>query len=312
MSSNPLAGALTGVGFTTATPFTDDGNDIHEDALRSQFSWLEESGAECIIPCGNTGEYYALSHEERLRVVDVTVSATSPETAVIAGAGGSVATVAELAAGYADAGVDGLLLMDVDHTYVHQRGLFDYYEAVATSTPLDIVLYQRSDRLPIERLAQLARIENVVGMKFAMNDISRLSKTISAVPEEFIVMNGIAERFAPTFALEGAPGFTTGIGGVVPDATLALHRAISEQRWERAKEIRDLLRPLEDLREESGTGNRLPAANNVPAVKYAMDLAGQYGGPVRPPLVELSAEDKRRVDRCYERIANANLGDETS
>ena len=83
--------------------------------------------------------------------------------------------------------------------------------------------------------------------------------------------------------------------------------ALRREDWERAREIRDLARPYENLREEAGSNNSFSAANNVPAIKYGLELAGLYGGPVREPLVELTDEDRRRAEEYYERLTEADL-----
>lgn len=304
--------ALREVAFTTATPFTPDGTAVDYEALERNLAYLEEHGATVFIPCGNTGEYYALSRGERTEVVATSVAATDADATVIGGAGGSVPTVLDLAGAYDRAGADGLLLMDVDHTYVHQQGVADYYEAIAAESPLPMVLYKRSAAITLDCVERLAALDAVVGIKFAVNDVAALAETVATVPDDFVVANGIAERFAPAFALEGAPGFTTGIGGFVPEASLALHRAIGRADWDRARRLRDLLHPIEALRQEAGVGNDLRAANNVPVVKYGMELAGLSGGPVRPPLVDLAPADKRRLEGHYDRIAEAELGQTAS
>ena len=117
-------------------------------------------------------------------------------------------------------------------------------------------------------------------------------------------VNGLAERYAIAFAAEGAGGYTTGVGNFVPSATLALYEAVAKENWGRARTIQRSLRPLEDLRDETGRGNSLPSANNVPVVKRGLDLAGYTGGSVRPPLSELSDRDADRLERHYDRVAS--------
>jgi 4-hydroxy-tetrahydrodipicolinate synthase len=101
------------------------------------------------------------------------------------------------------------------------------------------------------------------------------------------------------FAIEGADGYTTGLGNFAPHATLALLEALDRGQWKRARTIQQSLRPVEELRDESGKQSCLPSANNVPVVKYGMDLAGYEGGPVRDPLVELSERDRGRLETHY-------------
>jgi 4-hydroxy-tetrahydrodipicolinate synthase len=257
------------------------------------------------VPCGNTGEYYSLTDDERVEIVRTTVESVGSAT-VVAGAGGSTKTVLDLGNRYEAAGANAIMVMHPVHTYMHERGILEYYRRIADKTDLGVVIYVRGADITREILQELAVIDNVVGVKYAVNDVKAFSKAVSTVSEEVVWLNGLAERFAPSFALEGAEGFTTGIGNFVPEQTLALMEAIRNRDWARARELRDLIRPYEDLREEPGEDNTLSAANNVPAVKYGMELAGMYGGPVREPLVRLSESDKQRARDYFDEFRSAS------
>ena len=311
MSYGRLKDHLRDVAFTTAVPFSDDGEEILHDELRRNTQAVIDAGGRTFIPCGNTGEYYALSDEERVAVVETTIETVGDDGAVIAGVGGSTEAAIERIQAYEQAGADGVMIHGPDHTYIHRQGLAEYYRKLADATDIGIVLYKRGPEISLPVVEELSTIENVVGVKFAVNDVNEFSKMVRNVSDDVVFTTGIAERFAPAFALEGAEGFTTGIGSFVPELVLALRDALEHGDYERAMEIRDLARPYEDLREGTGPENDLSAANNVPAVKYGLELAGRYGGPVREPIVELSDEDKRRAEEYYERMVEADIEPQT-
>ncbi|MFA9517070.1 dihydrodipicolinate synthase family protein [Halopenitus sp. H-Gu1] len=296
---------LRGVAFTNPTPFDEHGEEIRHDALADNVRHVVDAGGRVVIPCGNTGEYYSLTDDERIAVVETVVEAIGDEATIVGGVGGSTKTAIELAAAYEDVGADAIMIMNPGHTYQHQVGLIEYYRKIVESTDLGVILYKRGPEVTLDLLAEIADYENVVGMKYAVNDVKGFSEAVSTIDSDVVWSNGIAERFAPAFAIEGAEGFTTGIGNFVPEQVLALMDALKAEEWDRARALRDLIRPYENLREESGEGNDLSAANNVPAVKHGMELAGLYGGPVREPIVELSDADRRRSEEYYERITTA-------
>lgn len=300
MDYRQLRSDLRGVAFTNPTPFDETGAEIRHDELAENTRRITDAGAELIIPCGNTGEYYSLTNAERVAVVETVADAFAGS--VVAGAGGSTETVIDLADAYEEAGADAIMIMHPVHTYQHEAGLVEYYRKIVESTDLGVVIYKRGPEVTLDLIRELAAYENVVGVKYAQNDIGGFSKAVAAIDEDVVWSNGIAERYAPAFAIEGAEGFTTGIGNFLPEEVLALMEAMRNEDWERARSIRDLLRPYEDLREETGSNNTIRAANNVPAVKYGMELAGLYGGPVREPLVGLSREDEERAKRYYESV----------
>ncbi|WP_436926655.1 dihydrodipicolinate synthase family protein [Halosimplex amylolyticum] len=290
------------VAFTTAVPFTDDTSGVDLAALADNVERLYDSGARLFIPCGNTGEYYALTDEERVAVVETHVDATGPEAVVAGGLVGNVPEVAHLASAYADAGADAIMLMHPDHTYVHEEGLKAYYRRICDETDLGVVIYKRGRDLPREVLVDLSEREEVVAVKFALDDVKEFAQTVQDADGEVTWLNGIAERYALAFAVEGASGYTTGIGNFLPRTTLALHEAIENEHWARARTIQRSLRPLEDLRDDPGAGGSVAGGNNVPVVKYGMDLAGFEGGSVREPLVDLGPRDREIVERHYDRI----------
>ena len=306
MPHDQLKADLRGVAFTNPTPFSEDGESVRHDALAENVEHLADAGARLLIPNGNTGEYYSLSHDERVACAETAVEAFG-DGSVVAGVGGSTKTALSLVEAYENAGADAVMVMHPIHTYLHERGLLRYYERIVEATDLGVVLYKRGPELTHRVIAALSERDNVVAVKYADNDVKGFSAAVASVPGDLVWSNGIAERFAPAFAVEGAEGYTTGIGNFVPEPTLALMDALRDGNWERARELRELLRPYEDLREEPGADSAIAAANNVPAVKYGMELADLHGGPVREPLVELSDEDRERAREYYDRIRRAEF-----
>jgi 4-hydroxy-tetrahydrodipicolinate synthase len=293
---------LAGVAVTPPTPFSEDGDSVLYDELRENVAYLVDAGIPVLLPCGNTGEYYSLSDDERVRIVEQTAAAAGDDAAVVAGAGGSTKHVLQLADRYREAGADGIMLMHPGHTYVHRDGLRRYFERIAAGTELGVVLYKRGPEVMDELLVDLTEIENVVGVKYAVNDVSAFSRAVERSSGDAVWSNGIAERFAPSFLFEGAKGFTSGIGAFVPELPLALMEALRNGEWARARQLRELARPYEELRDGTGPNSPFASANNVPAVKYGMELAGLYGGPVREPLTGLSEADEERAEALYREI----------
>jgi len=83
-------------------------------------------------------------------------------------------------------------------------------------------------------------------------------------------------------------------------------KSVQDEDWDRVRSIRDVFSPYEELRSESGTNNEIPNANNVPAVKYGMYVAGLYGGFVRAPLSLLGEKNRTRVQNYYHLLVEAS------
>lgn len=307
MTRDVLRQRFRDVAFTTAVPFSPDESDVLFDDLADNLEKQYDAGARLFIPCGNTGEYYSLTDEERIEIVETHVEATGDEATIAGGVAGGLEEVTRLADAYEDAGADAIMVMHPDHTYLHERGVANYYHRICDATDLGVVIYKRGPEVPRDVIVDLTERENVVAVKFAVDDIKEFSQTVADASGEVTWVNGIAERYALSFAIEGATGYTTGLGNFAPEATLALFEAIKSEDWDRTRSIQRLLRPIEDLREEPGEANALAAANNVPVIKHGMDLAGYTGGPVRDPLIDLSAVDETRLEEYYETLQSAPL-----
>lgn len=194
------------------------------------------------------------------------------------------------------------MVMHPGHMYIHEEGLKSYYHSICDATDLGVVLYKRGPAITRNVLVELSEREKVVAVKFAVNDVKEFAQSVDDADGDVTWINGIAERYALAFAIEGATGYTTGIGNFLPRATLALFEAIESGHWERARTIQRSLRPMEDLRDEPGEGSAVASGNNVPVVKYGMELAGYEGGSVRDPLVDLAERDKERLEGHYRQI----------
>lgn len=302
-----LQNAFRGVNFVTPTPFSDDGETVKHNRVRENASALQRRGARLLIPCGGVGEYYSLSTDERVNVVQETVEATDDETYVIGGVSGSQKNARELVNRYERAGADGIMLIFPHFPGMHEQGLRQYYESVIESTDLGVMIYLSDSRLTRNVLEDLVLLDNVVAVKYALNEDIRKFIRTREISNDVVWVNGNAEEAAPAMAIEGAEGFTTGIGNFVPELSLSLMETLREEDWARARRIRDLAVPLQRLRQEPGEGNSIPGANSVGVVKHGMNIAGLYGGPVREPHVYLTEADRQRVETYYDTIKDAEL-----
>src|SRR5256714_11899738 len=122
---------FTGTGTALVTPFRTDGS-LDEAALRRLVRRQIEAGVDFLVPCGTTGESPTLTHEEHLRVVQITVEVAKGKAHVLAGAGGyNTAEVIALARELAALGADGILSVTPYYNKPTQEGLFQHYRAIA-------------------------------------------------------------------------------------------------------------------------------------------------------------------------------------
>src|SRR5881398_1490580 len=185
---------FTGTGTALVTPFRTDGS-LDEAALRRLVRRQIDAGVEFLVPCGTTGESPTLTHEEHLRVVEITIELAKGKVPVLAGAGGyNTAEVIALAHELAELGADGILSVTPYYNKPTQEGLFQHYRAIAQAVSLPIVLYSVQGRTGVNietaTVKRLAQIENIIGIKEASGNLSQMAAILNTVPEDFIVVSG--------------------------------------------------------------------------------------------------------------------------
>ncbi|MCU4742475.1 dihydrodipicolinate synthase family protein [Halobacteria archaeon AArc-m2/3/4] len=298
LSTEAVQDHLRGVAVGLLTPFDAD-LEIEHSKLEDNARTLYGEGIRTFLATANISEYHSLSQEERIAVAETSVDALPEDACVLAGVGGSTADATELVRNYERIGADAMMIMPPDHTYLHERGLLEYYRELAAVTDRPLVPYVRGFDPSVEYLGDLTRIDGVVGIKYALADAVKLGAGIAAGDDDVVWVDGLAEPFALSFWAEGAEGFSAGVSNFRPEIGLALFDALSAGDWERARALRNACLPYQNFRDECGENNEIAGAVSVSAVKKGLELAGLYGGEVREPIRPLSADDERRAEELY-------------
>jgi len=283
------------------TAFDEDTDRILHEEMASNARWLYDEGLRCFLACANISEYHSLTHGERAETAAAVIDAVPDDATVLAGAGGGIRTAEELARTHEDNGADGIMVMPLDHIFKHEQGVVEYYHRLADAVDIPLVLYNRGFEMEVDLLQRVTAHDNIPAVKWATHDVELFAECASRI-DDVTWICGMAEPPAPTYYLEGADGFSAGVTNFEPRLGLALFEALESGDWRHARELRDVAHTLMNLRADPGENNGFPGGNSVQVVKRGLELAGAYGGPVRPPLAELTDRDKGRVDDLYERL----------
>ncbi|MFJ8009835.1 dihydrodipicolinate synthase family protein [Streptomyces fagopyri] len=286
-----LRAALAEVVAIPVTPFAQDGT-IDRDTHRALLRRLLDGGVRTLTPNGNTGEFYALTPEERQLVTELTVEEAGDRAAVLVGVGHDVPTAVASARHARTLGAGMVMVHQPVHPYVSEGGWLDYHRAVAESVPeLGVVPYVRNPGLPGARLAELAdACPNVIGVKYAVPDAARFAAFArDAGLERFVWVAGLAEPYAPSYFSAGATGFTSGLVNVAPSLSLTMIEALRSGDYPAAMKVWEQIRRFEELRAADAS------ANNVTVVKEALASLGLCRREVRPPSRELSESERSEV-----------------
>jgi 4-hydroxy-tetrahydrodipicolinate synthase len=301
LSADAVQERLRGVAVGLLTPFDEEG-EIEHWKIRENAEQLYDAGAETFLSTANISEYHSLSQTERVEVAESSVEALPSDACVLAGVGGSTSDAQELVRAYDEAGVDAMMIMPPDHTYLHERGLLDYYRKLASVTERPLVPYVRGFDPSVEYLGELTRLESVVGIKYALEDSVKLGAGVAAAGDDVVWVDGLAEPFAVAYWAEGIEGFSAGVSNFRPEVGFELFDALSAGNWERARKLKHICLPYQRFRDESGENNDIPGALSVAAVKKGLELAGLHGGSVREPIRPLTADEERRAEELYARL----------
>jgi len=301
LSDDEVRERLRGVAVGLLTPF-DDSLSIDADSLASNARTLYDEGIRTFLATANISEYHSLSQDERIAHARISVEALPDDACVLAGVGGSTADAKELVRAYEDLGVDAMMVMPPDHTYIHEQGLLDYYRELGSVTEQPLVPYVRGFHPSVQYLADLTRLDSVVGIKYAIEDPVKLGAGVEAGADDVVWVDGLAEPYAVSYWAEGIEGFSAGVSNFRPEVGLALFDALQDGDWHRARQLRDICLPFQNLREGTGENNTIPGAVSVPVVKKGLELAGYEGfesGNVREPLRPLGEREAERAEELY-------------
>ncbi|MFG2261430.1 dihydrodipicolinate synthase family protein [Streptomyces sp. NPDC048720] len=283
--------ALADVVAIPVTPFAEDGS-VERDTHRALLRRLLDGGITTITSNGNTGEFYALTPEERRLVTELTVDEAGGRAVVLVGVGHDLPTAIDSARHARDAGAAMVMVHQPVHPYVSAAGWVDYHRAIAESVPeLGVVPYIRNEGLAGARLAELAdRCPNVVGVKYAVPDAAHFAGFArDAGLDRFVWVAGLAEPYAPSYFSAGATGFTSGLVNVAPAVSRGMLEALRAGDFPAAMKVWEEIRRFEELRAAHGN------ANNVTVVKEALSALGLCRRDVRPPSKPLPADERAEV-----------------
>jgi len=266
------------------TPMNSDG-DVDFDSLRGLVEWHIAEGTNAIVAVGTTGESATLDEKEHCEVIRQVVQMVDGRIPVIAGTGANSTTEAiSLTRCAKEVGADAALLVTPYYNKPTQKGLYLHYKAVAEAVDIPQILYNvpgrtACDMLP-ETVARLAQIANIVGIKEATGDLSRLHQIRELCGEDFDIFSG-DDATGCEFMLSGGNGVISVTNNVAPSAMRKMCDLALAGKREDAMVIDQRLSALHE--------KLFLEANPIP-VKWALAEMGKISEGIRLPLTWLSEE----------------------
>lgn len=271
---------LSGCGTALITPFR-DGNVDYETYV-SLLDRQVKAGIHFLVPLGTTGETPCLDARERLRILELTKEHCCGRPVVVGGGTNSLAQTLDGIRNLDRFSPDAYLIVVPYYNKPSQKGMYEYFKAVAEATDKGIVLYNVPGRtganLKAETTLSLAEIPNIIAVKEASGNYAQISEIIRNAPEGFSVLSGNDEETLPLMAT-GADGIISVASNIDPEDMVALAEALLRDDIAAARALHHKLTPL--------FRNCFVESNPVP-VKAGMAAMGLIENSLRLPLCPAS------------------------
>ena len=272
----------------------DAGGAFDPKAYQAHCDWMLSFDIAALFAAGGTGEFFSLAPDEVEAVVRAAVEVSAGRRPVIAGAGYGTAIATDLARRAERAGADGILLLPPYLVNSSEAGLSAHIEAVCKSTGLGVIVYNRDNAiLGDEAVARLCdRCPNLVGFKDGVGDIELMMRIYARMGDRLTYIGGLptAETFALPYLEMGVTTYSSAIYNFMPEWALTFYAAVRRQDQVTVLQmLRDFVLPYIAIRNR-GRGYA------VSIVKAGMKVVGRPAGPVRSPLVDLTAAEQADLE----------------
>ena len=293
---------LHGVLAALVTPMT-AAEKVDLDTLAEMADHLVRQGLHGLVPLGSTGEFYALTAQERHDVLRVTLQAVDGRVPVVAGANaGSTREVVEYCRHAERMGAAGVMLAPPYYSRPTLDELFEHLRIVNNAIGIPIMLYNYPGRTGVDmtpdfikRVAHLPRVRYV---KESTGDMERITRLIRTCGDRMGVFCG-CDTLALECLMVGAIGWVGGVANVVPRSHARLYDlAVVRKDFAAARRLFYRMLPLLELMEGSGKYTQL--------VKAACGLAGHPVGPPRRPLRPATARDKAHLRMAWRLVGEGS------
>lgn len=271
----------------------DAAGDFRADTYARRLEWLMPYGATVLFAAGGTGEFFSLTAQEYGAVVATAVRTCQHGVPIVAGAGGPTRQAIAFAQEAERLGAEGLLLLPHYLTEAGQEGLAAHVEAVCRAVNLGVIIYNRGAcRLQADTLVKLAdRCPNLIGFKDGIGEIELMVTIRRKLGDRFAYLGGLptAEVYAAAYKALGVPVYSSAVFNFIPKTAMDFYRAVAADDHATMGRLLDtFFLPYLEIR------NRKPGYA-VSIVKAGARIVGHDAGPVRPPLVDLRAEETAQL-----------------
>lgn len=286
-----------GLGVAVVTPFTLDGA-VDYPALKRLIRYQLDSGVDFLCILATTGETPCLTLDEKNKITELVKEENKGQVPILKYCGGNnTAAVIEEMKTTDRSGIDGILSICPYYNKPSQEGLYQHFKAIASASPLPVVMYNVPGRTGVnmkaETTVRLAQdCENIVGIKEAAGSLEQVDEIIKGKPDRFDIISG---DDALTFSMiaSGAAGVISVIGNALPREFSRMIRLEFQGEYEAARRIHHMFTELYSL---------LFVDGNPAGVKALLNDMGYIENVLRLPLVPTTIKTKEKMAEILKEI----------
>jgi 4-hydroxy-2-oxoglutarate aldolase len=283
--------SLKGIFAPMTTPFGKDG-ELDRGAFESNVRAHMQAGLNGIVVSGSTGEAALLDPSERALLVEWGRRQVPDDRLLIAGVGAeSTRTTLDYIDRAAERGVDAVLVV-APHYFGSQMtddALRAHYLRIADESTVPVLLYNIPKymhfRLSKALVSELAKHQNVIGIKDSSGDKDSLTEYLAPQGDSFTTITGSGQLWGTALQM-GARAGILAVSLFAPALSRAVWDAVARKDFAGADTLQNRLTPLAKV---------IVAELGNAGVKVAMDIVGLKGGMPRSPLLPVSRADVERV-----------------
>ena len=258
---------IHGIFAVTVTHFQENG-EIDYAACAKHINWLIESGVHGLLPLGATGEFSALTLEERKAFAEFAMKEVAGRVPVIIGAvSTNVDVTLEVAKHAASIGADGVMILPPPGLHPSQDEIYAFYKHISENVALPVMIYNNPG---------------------STGDIMRLTRAVDELADRLVIFCGCESLAYESFVM-GAKAWVCVLANVAPAQSARLYDLIVNQgKLEEARALYRQILPLLRLTEETGELWQI--------VKYILKQRGFGTGTLRLPRQPISEGVKAQLD----------------
>ena len=281
---------FNGTGVALITPFDNNGN-IDYPSLQSLLDYIIDGGINFIAMQGTTGEPSTLTPQERQQLRKFVVEYVNNRVPIMYGIGGNnTAAIIDEIKNTDLKGIDAILSISPFYTKPNQRGIYEHFKAIATASPLPIVIYNVPGRtarnVDAQTVVQLAKdCPNIIAVKEASGNMAQIMNIIKTKPESLSLISGDDALTLPMYSL-GATGVISVIANVLPKEFSSMVNLCAKGDFKSATKIHFKLLDLMNALFEDGS----PAG-----AKAALAYLGIIKENLRLPLVPVCESVREKI-----------------